>query len=172
MSTDEIGQMVADCARAPRNAGRSRVRRRADPRQLSLLAGSVPEPHHQSSSNSSRLSTPQSSTTKSSSTAPKPPWTNSRRANAPPRTGLSSKRRLLAHTLQQIGLKTLRTPTSTLPLAEASLKAIAVAPEDIPARWWKLIFAQEHGAGLEAWQTRTRREDSDSVNLGSNPGPH
>src|ERR1700730_16884720 len=29
--------------RAPRN---SRVRRRADPRQLSLLAGSVPEPHH------------------------------------------------------------------------------------------------------------------------------
>jgi Siphovirus Gp157 len=47
------------------------------------------------------------------------------------------KRRLLAHTLQQIGLKTLRTPTSTLTLAEASLKAIAVAPEDIPARWWK-----------------------------------
>jgi hypothetical protein len=27
------------------------------------------------------------------------------------------------------------------------------------------------GAGLEAWQTRTRRVDSDSVNLGSNPGP-
>jgi hypothetical protein len=47
------------------------------------------------------------------------------------------KRRLLAHTLQQIGLKTLRTPTSTLTLADASLKAIAVAPEDIPARWWK-----------------------------------
>ena len=47
------------------------------------------------------------------------------------------KRRLLAHTLQQIGLKTLRTPTATLTLAEASLKAIAVAPEDIPARWWK-----------------------------------
>jgi hypothetical protein len=47
------------------------------------------------------------------------------------------KRRLLAHTLQQIGLKTLRTPTATLSLAEASLKAIAVAPEDIPARWWK-----------------------------------
>jgi hypothetical protein len=39
--------------------------------------------------------------------------------------------------LQQIGLKTLRTPTSTLSLAETSLKAIAVAPEDIPARWWK-----------------------------------
>src|ERR1700730_1408349 len=34
-----------------------------------------------------------------------------------------------------------------------------------------LVFAQEHGAGLEAWQTRTRRGDSDSVNLGSNPGP-
>ena len=47
------------------------------------------------------------------------------------------KRRLLAHTLQQIGLKTLRTPTATLTIAEASLKAIAVAPEDIPARWWK-----------------------------------
>jgi hypothetical protein len=47
------------------------------------------------------------------------------------------KRRLLAHTLQLIGLKTLRTPTATLTLAEASLKAIAVAPEDIPARWWK-----------------------------------
>jgi hypothetical protein len=43
------------------------------------------------------------------------------------------KRRLLAHTLQHIGLKTLR----TLTLADASLKAIAVAPEDIPARWWK-----------------------------------
>jgi hypothetical protein len=47
------------------------------------------------------------------------------------------KRRLLAHTLQQIGLKTLRTPTSTLTIADASLKAIPVAPEDIPARWWK-----------------------------------
>jgi hypothetical protein len=47
------------------------------------------------------------------------------------------KRRLLAHTLQQIGLKTLRTPAATLTLAEASLKAIAVAPEDIPARRWK-----------------------------------
>jgi hypothetical protein len=46
------------------------------------------------------------------------------------------KRRLLAHTLQQIGLKTLRTPTA-ITLAEASLKAIAIAPEDIPARWWK-----------------------------------
>jgi Siphovirus Gp157 len=47
------------------------------------------------------------------------------------------KRRLLTHTLHQIGLKTLRTPTSTLTLAEASLKAIAIAPEDIPARRWK-----------------------------------
>jgi hypothetical protein len=47
------------------------------------------------------------------------------------------KRRLLAHTLQQIGLKTLRTPTSTLTIAEASIKAIALAPEEIPARWWK-----------------------------------
>jgi hypothetical protein len=47
------------------------------------------------------------------------------------------KRRLLAHTLHQIGLKTLRTPTATLSLADASLKAIAVAPEEIPARWWK-----------------------------------
>jgi len=39
------------------------------------------------------------------------------------------KRRLLAHTLHQIGLKTLRTPTATFSLAEASLKAIAVAPK-------------------------------------------
>src|ERR1700680_2152801 len=29
-----------------------------------------------------------------------------------------------------------------------------------------LVFAQEHGAGLEAWQTRSHREDSDSVNPG------
>src|ERR1700730_3323308 len=56
------------------------------------------------------------------------------------------ERRLLAHTLQQIGLKTLRTPTATLTLAEASLKAIAVAPE-VP------------GALVEAAtaQTRSRR---------------
>src|SRR5664279_2328822 len=40
------------------------------------------------------------------------------------------KRRLLAHTLQQIGLKTLRTPTSTLTIAAASFKAIVIAPED------------------------------------------
>jgi hypothetical protein len=31
----------------------------------------------------------------------------------------------------------MRTPAATLTLAEATLKAIAVAPEDIPARWWK-----------------------------------
>ena len=47
------------------------------------------------------------------------------------------KRRLLAHTLHQIGLKTLRTPTATLTIAEASLRAIPVAPEEIPACWWK-----------------------------------
>jgi hypothetical protein len=47
------------------------------------------------------------------------------------------KRRLLAHTLQQIGLKTLRTPIATLTIMEASLRAIAIAPEEIPARWWK-----------------------------------
>ena len=52
-------------------------------------------------------------------------------------TRIELKRRLLAHTLLQIGLKTLRTPTATLTIAEASLKAIAVVPEDIPARWWK-----------------------------------
>jgi hypothetical protein len=52
-------------------------------------------------------------------------------------TRIELKRRLLAHTLQQIGLKTLRTPTATLTIAEASLKAIPVAPEEIPARWWK-----------------------------------
>ena len=34
-----------------------------------------------------------------------------------------------------------------------------------------LALAQEHGAGLEAWQTRTRRGDSDSANPGSNPCP-
>ena len=40
-------------------------------------------------------------------------------------------------------------------------------------QYWrtKLVFAQEHGARLEAWQTRTRRGNSDSVNIGSNPGP-
>ena len=47
------------------------------------------------------------------------------------------KRRLVAHALHQIGLKTLRTPTSTLSVAEASVKAIAIAPEEIPSRWWR-----------------------------------
>ena len=40
-------------------------------------------------------------------------------------TRIELKRRLLAHTLQQIGRKTLRTPTATLTIAETSLKAIA-----------------------------------------------
>jgi hypothetical protein len=35
-------------------------------------------------------------------------------------TRIELKRRLLAHALQQIGLKNLRTPTSTLSIAEAS----------------------------------------------------
>jgi hypothetical protein len=34
-----------------------------------------------------------------------------------------------------------------------------------------LVFAQEHGAGLDAWQKRARGGDSDSVNPVSNPGP-
>src|SRR5580704_11058978 len=46
MTIDEIRQTVADYARAARNGGR--VRRRADPRQLSLFASPVPQPHHQS----------------------------------------------------------------------------------------------------------------------------
>jgi hypothetical protein len=84
-----------------------------------------------------RPSTPRSSTTESSSTAPKPPWINFRPASVAPRTASSSSAGSSAHTLQQIGLKTLRTPTSTLTIAEASPKAIVIAPEDIPARWWK-----------------------------------
>jgi hypothetical protein len=43
-------------------------------------------------------------------------------------TRIELKRRLLAHNLQQIGLKTLRTPTATLSITEASLKAIASPP--------------------------------------------
>jgi hypothetical protein len=31
----------------------------------------------------------------------------------------------------------LRTPTSTLTIADANFKAIPIVPEDIPARWWK-----------------------------------
>jgi len=50
---------------------------------------------------------------------------------------IDMKRRLLAHALHQIGLKTLRTPTSTLTVTEGSVKAIVVIPEDIPSRWWK-----------------------------------
>lgn len=47
------------------------------------------------------------------------------------------KRRLLAHALHQIGLKTLRTPTSTLTVTEALIKAVPITPEEIPARYWK-----------------------------------
>ena len=47
------------------------------------------------------------------------------------------KRRLLVHALDQVGLKTLRTPTSTLTVTEAAIKAVAVSPEDIPSRYWK-----------------------------------
>jgi hypothetical protein len=52
-------------------------------------------------------------------------------------TRIELKRRLLAHALHQTGLKTLMTPTSTLTVADAAIKAIPVAPEDIPARYWK-----------------------------------
>ena len=47
------------------------------------------------------------------------------------------KRRLLVHALDQVGLKTLRTPTSTLTVTEAPIKAVAISPEDIPSRYWK-----------------------------------
>lgn len=47
------------------------------------------------------------------------------------------KRRLLAHALHQIGLKTLRTATSTLTVTDAAIKAIPITPEDIPSRYWK-----------------------------------
>jgi hypothetical protein len=47
------------------------------------------------------------------------------------------KRRLLLHALDEAGLKTLRTPTSTLSIRDAGIKAIAVAPEDIPSSYWK-----------------------------------
>ena len=56
-------------------------------------------------------------------------------ADAPAKTASSSSAG--SSPTQQIGLNILRTPTATLTIAEASLKAIAVAPEDIPARWWK-----------------------------------
>jgi len=44
MSTDEIGQTVADYARAAHNAVEAGFDWRADPRQLFLFAGPVPEP--------------------------------------------------------------------------------------------------------------------------------
>lgn len=47
------------------------------------------------------------------------------------------KRRLLVQALHQIGLRTLRTPTSTLTVAEALIKAVPITPEDIPSRYWK-----------------------------------
>ncbi len=47
------------------------------------------------------------------------------------------KRRLLTQALNQIGLKTLRTPTSTLSITSAPIKAIVVTPEDVPSRWWR-----------------------------------
>ncbi|GLI94675.1 siphovirus Gp157 family protein [Methylocystis echinoides] len=47
------------------------------------------------------------------------------------------KRRLLLHALDEAGLKTLRTPSSTLSLRDAGIKAIALSPEDIPSRFWK-----------------------------------
>ncbi len=47
------------------------------------------------------------------------------------------KRRLLAHALHQIGLKTLRTATSTLTVTDAAIKAIPITPEEIPSRYWK-----------------------------------
>jgi hypothetical protein len=87
------------------------------------------------SSNSSRPSAPRSSTTLADGAKAALDKLQARKRAAEHRIEL--KRRLLALTLQQIGLKTLRTPTATLTLAEASLKAIAVAREDIPARWWK-----------------------------------
>ena len=79
------------------------------------------------------------------------------------------KRRLLAHTLQQIDRKTLRTPTSTLTIAEASLKAIAIAPEDIPARWWKPQPPKLDQDGLTKAVAflRERREDHQALITGA-----
>jgi N-ethylmaleimide reductase len=48
MSADEIRQTVADYARAARNAVEAGFDGVEILRQLSLLARSVPEPHHQS----------------------------------------------------------------------------------------------------------------------------
>lgn len=47
------------------------------------------------------------------------------------------KRRLLLHAFHEAGLKTLRTPTSTLSIREAGIKAIVLAAEEVPARYWK-----------------------------------
>jgi hypothetical protein len=47
------------------------------------------------------------------------------------------KSELLRHWFACRSGSSILTPTATLTLAEASLKAIPIAPEDIPARWWK-----------------------------------
>lgn len=47
------------------------------------------------------------------------------------------KRRLLVQALHQIGLRTLRTPTSTLTVSETAIKAVPITPEDIPSQYWK-----------------------------------
>lgn len=47
------------------------------------------------------------------------------------------KRGLLAHALEQLGLKTLRLPTATLSIIETAIKAIPIAPEEIPSRFWR-----------------------------------
>jgi hypothetical protein len=60
--------------------------------------------------------------------------TNRRRAAE---NRIDLKRRLLVHALDQIGLKTLRTPTSTLTVTEAAIKAVPITPEDIPSQYWK-----------------------------------
>lgn len=60
---------------------------------------------------------------------------STRRKSAEHRIDL--KRRLLAHALSQIGVKTLRTPTATLTLSQAPIKAIVLSPEEIPSTWWK-----------------------------------
>jgi hypothetical protein len=44
---------------------------------------------------------------------------------------------LLAHALEQLGLKTLRLPTSTLSIIETAIKAIPIAPEEIPSPFWR-----------------------------------
>jgi hypothetical protein len=47
------------------------------------------------------------------------------------------KRRLLTHAFHEAGIKSLRTPTATLSIREAGIKAIVVATEEVPSRYWK-----------------------------------